>query len=160
MKRIVLVVCFAAIAHTFGAAAAQVERANLAKAEIKKWIDADGQVHYGDVPPPDANAAPLQVRPNVIEIDQPMPPTGSNDAPGKPVAPEGVTPIAVPAARPDLDRYVAQCRDNRGVDCEQEARQMIDGPAPVIFPGDPAVFPRPDVKPPPPGLPLKYGIRP
>jgi hypothetical protein len=37
---------------------------------------------------------------------------------------------------------------------------MIDGPAAVIFPGDPAVFPRPDLKLPPPGLPLKFAITP
>lgn len=138
----------------------ETTRMDLAKAEIRKWIDVDGQVHYGDVPPADANTTPLPVRPNVIEVARPAAPTSSTDASSQPDASMDSTPLAEPAARPDIDRYVARCRDNRGVDCELEARQMIDGPAPVLFPGDPAVFPRPDVKPPPPGLRLKYSITP
>lgn len=158
--RITVVSGFAVMANPLCAAATEKEPMQLAKAEINKWVDIDGQVHYGDAPPADANAAPLQVRPNVIETGRPAASTSSTEASGKPDASIDSAPMAVPATRPDIDRYVAHCRDNRGVDCELEARQMIDGPAPVLFPGDPAVFPRPDVKPPPPGLHLKYSITP
>jgi hypothetical protein len=160
MNRIALVVCLAVMASPPGASAADTGQMTLAKTEIKKWVDSDGKVHYGDVPPADADATSLHVRPNVIESDRPATPAGSLGTSGRTDAPMNSTPTDVPAARPDIDRYIAHCRDNRGVDCELEARQMIDGPAPVLFPGDPAVFPRPDLKPPPPGLRLKYSITP
>ena len=155
-----LAVCFSVIAVPCAAASTETTSLVLAKAEISKWIDDDGQVHYGDAPPADANAERLRVQPNVIEIDRPTAPTRSTKASGKPDASIDPAPMTVPVARPEIDRYVARCRDNRGVDCELEAQQMIDGPAPVVFPGDPAVFPRPDLKPPPPGLDLKYSITP
>ena len=126
-------------------------------ASVEKWVDPHGRVHYGDRPPADVDATAVEIRPNVIEtgptvapavIDQPMP--------------EMTLPVAQARTRvrKDLQSYAENCRNNRGVDCELEARQMIDGPAPVIFPGDPAVFPRPDLKFPPPGLPLKFAITP
>lgn len=160
MTRIALVVCLAVMASPLGASVAGSERIILANAEIQKWIDSDGQVHYGDAPPANAEATPLHLRPNVIDSDRPAAPADSLEASGKPDTPTDSMPTGVSAARPDIDRYVAHCRENRGVDCELEARQMIDGPAPVLFPGDPAVFPRPDLKPPPPGLRLKYSITP
>jgi hypothetical protein len=159
MNRTAFVVCLAVMASAPGAAAGDTMRIDVAKAGIQKWIDIDGRVHYGDAPPADAEATPLHVRPNVIDIDPPAVPAGSMDAPGLPDASMDSAPTAAPSTRPEIDRYVAWCRDNRGVDCELEARQMIDGPAPVPFPGDPAIFPRPDVKP-PPGLRLKYSITP
>ncbi len=36
-----------------------------ATAEIHQWRDADGQVHFGDRPPADADAEVIEVRPNV-----------------------------------------------------------------------------------------------
>lgn len=125
---------------------------------IAKWVDRDGGIHYGDQPPPWADATAVKVQPNVIDTDLP-----------------GVIPQYRPAdvrqrarqvhkapisERADLRAYIEHCRQNRGVDCEWEARAMIDGPATVLFPGDPYIFRRPDVKPPPPGLPLKFSIRP
>jgi hypothetical protein len=151
MKRLALVVWFAAMAFPGSATAA---------AEINKWIDAEGQVHYGDVPPSGTNATPLRVQPNVIETDQRATPPVNDELLERPDAPAKAKSIAAPDPGQDIQSYVERCRDNRGVDCEREAIEMIDGPAPLIFPGDPAVFPRPDVTPPPPGLPLKYGIRP
>jgi hypothetical protein len=129
----------------------------VAAADVEKWVDPDGQVHYGDQPPSGADSRPVEVRPNVIEIERSASPTVIDKQPAQT---ESRTQTTAPEPRKDLEAYIKQCRENRGVDCEEEARQMIDGPAPVIFPGDPAVFPRPDVKPPPPGLPLKYGIKP
>ena len=129
-------------------------------AGIEKWVDSDGNVHYGDHAPAGAVAAPLDIRPNVIESDPLVPPADAGRRPAEPAG-SAVAPSATsPQQRRDVQAYIEQCRNNRGVDCEHEAEQMLEGPAPVIFPGDPAVFPRPDIKPPPPGLPLKYQITP
>ena len=131
-----------------------------AVADIKKWVGPGGRVHYGDWPPPEADAAPVKVQPNVIETRQGVPPAVANKRSANlKAAPETTSAIA-PEPRKDIAAYMKLCKENRGVDCEREARAMIDGPAPLFFPGDPAVFPRPDVKPPPPGLTLKYGITP
>lgn len=127
--------------------------------EISKWVDRDGGVHYGDQPPPSVDATPVKVRPNVIDTRTTRSPV---------VLPQRPTVLQQRARREqqvlperaELRAYVERCRRNRGVDCEWEARAMIDGPATVLFPGDPYIFPRPDLKPPPPGLPLKFQIRP
>ena len=128
-----------------------------AAAEVDKWIDPQGQVHYGDQPPAGSDARRVRVQPNVIETGGGG---GAADLAPAPASIPTADPKSAPVSRPDIEAYVEQCRKNRGVDCEDEARAMIDGPAPVLFPGDPAVFPRPDLKPPPPGLPLKYDITP
>lgn len=129
-------------------------------ADVNKWVDAAGRVHYGDWPPSDADAARVKVRKNVIETHQDIPPAALNRRYLKPA----VTPVAndpvTPEPRKDISAYIEHCRANRGVDCEWEAYAMIDGPATVLFPGDPAILPRPDLKPRPPGLRLKYGITP
>ena len=142
--------------------------------EISKWIDGNGSVHYGDQPPYSVDATRLQVRPNVIDTGVHETPTiRSQLGRSKQLRPhllrphrsvvlrQGAQPDAkVPPERADLRAYVEHCRRNRGVDCEWEARAMIDGPATVLFPGDPYIFRRPDVKPAPPGLPLKFHIKP
>jgi len=126
--------------------------------DISKWVDRDGGVHYGDQPPPWVDATPVKVRPNVIDTERSVAPV---------IRPQRSAILRrarrdekMLPERADLRAYVEQCRRNRGVDCEWEARAMIDGPATVLFPGDPYIFARPDVKPPPPGLPLKFHIPP
>lgn len=128
-------------------------------AGIEKWVDSDGNVHYGDHAPAGAVSAPVDIRPNVIDSDPVLPPANAGTRPAEPAGAAAPSETS-PQQRPDAQAYIEQCRNNRGVDCELEAEQMINGPAPLIFPGDPAVFPRPDLKPPPPGLPLKYQITP
>ena len=125
---------------------------------IAKWVDHNGGIHYGDQPPPWADATPVKVQPNVIDTDLhgviPQYRPADLRQPARQVRKAPIT------GRADLRAYVEHCRQNRGVDCEWEARAMIDGPATVLFPGDPYIFRRPDVKPQPPGLPLKFSIRP
>jgi hypothetical protein len=76
-----------------------------------------------------------------------------SDYPPEPASPDEGLPN-----RSAFDEYVKLCKKNRGVDCEEEARQMLYGPADVPFPGDPAIFPRPDLNPrpapPPPPRPM------
>ncbi|MCZ6770720.1 MAG: DUF4124 domain-containing protein [Proteobacteria bacterium] len=137
--------------------AATLLGSDAAVADINKWIDPDGRVNYGDHPPLGADITSVLIRSNVIETDRIRlrtviaEPSGPRESPADQDATE---------TRMDIRSYVEHCWKNRGVDCELEARQMIDGPAPLVFPGDPAVFPRPDLKPPPPGLPLKFSITP
>jgi hypothetical protein len=133
----------------------------IATADVKKWVEPNGVVHYGDWAPPEADAASVKVRANVIDTHQDLPPVASEKQSVKrEKAPE---PVSASTAdydlREDVIAYIKQCRQNRGVNCIWEAFAMIYGPAPVLFPGDPAVFPRPDLKPPPPGLSLKYRPR-
>jgi hypothetical protein len=43
---------------------------------IQKWVDKDGKVHFGDVPPPDANTTEVQVKvtpPSEIPPPKPVP---------------------------------------------------------------------------------------
>jgi len=130
---------------------------NAVIADVAKWVDAHGHVHYSDRPPANVDITEIQIRHNVIDTGRNVVPTVIKKPMPQPQLPAGQTQ---PAVREDLRSYVENCRNNRGVDCEFEARQMIDGPAPVVFPGDPAVFPRPDLRPPPPGLTLKFSITP
>ena len=126
-----------------------------AMADVNKWVDPDGRVNYGDHPPLRANTTQVSIRPNVIETGRIRLRTVIAEPSGPRESPAGHDATET---RMDIRSYVEHCWKNRGVDCELEARQMIDGPAPLVFPGDPAVFPRPDLKPPPPGLPLKFSI--
>ena len=148
MNRIVLVLLLSATSLLFSEAIL---------ASVEKWVDRHGRVHYADHPPAGVDATAVEVRPNVIETGSTVVPTVIDQR-----APELTSHVEQTrrGVRKDLQSYVENCRNNRGVDCELEARQMIDGPAPVLFPGDPAVFPRPDLKMPPPGLPLKFAITP
>jgi hypothetical protein len=127
--------------------------------EISKWIDRDGGVHYTDQPPAWVNATPVKVQPNVIDTETSEAPPNRSYRSLLLQQDARHAHQSLPE-RADLRAYVEQCRRNRGVDCEWEARAMIDGPATVLFPGDPYILPRPDLKPPPPGLPLKFQIRP
>jgi len=100
-------------------------------ASVEKCVDPQGRTHYGDHPPAGVDTTPVEIRPNVIE-------TGPNVVPtviDRPM-PELTLPVehARTRVRKDLESYVENCRNSRGVDCELEARQMIDGPAAVIFP--------------------------
>jgi len=131
-----------------------------ANADVQKWVDRDGGVHYGDQPPPWADPTPVKLTPNVIDTDSHGLPAVRQQRPAKLQQPVTQRDQAPTTERADLRAYVEQCRKNRGVDCEWEAKAMIDGPATVLFPGDPYIFRRPDVKPPPPGLPLKFQINP
>ena len=114
---------------------------------ISKWIDADGGVHYGDQPPPWVDATPVSVRPNVIDTDA-----------SRRTTTHPQRAIVSPQRMPHKQAPLSERGELRS--CEWEARAMIDGPATVLFPGDPYIFARPDLKPPPPGLPLKFRIVP
>ncbi len=127
-------------------------------AGIEKWVDHEGGVHYADHPPPWADARPVKVQPNVIETGRLARPAATVR---RPTSPAQVEPSSDRShrLRTQMQSYIELCRNNRGIDCEREARAMIDGPATVLFPGDPLIFPRPDLKPPAPPPPPKAPLR-
>jgi hypothetical protein len=139
IKRLAAILCFCAAALPVSLNAS---------ADIEKWVDREGKVHYGDQAPSWANPTPVVVRPNVIETDPEAPPVSSAKRPAAPR--KRASSVSAPRERGDIKAYIEQCRNNRGVYCEREARAMIDGPATVLFPGDPLIFPRPDLRSPPP----------
>jgi hypothetical protein len=71
-------------------------------ADVYRWVDDTGQVHYGDQPPPGVPAAPVGARPGA-----------STQAP--PVAPTAVEP------RPSAERYLDARRAER-----EEAKAAVE----------------------------------
>lgn len=136
MKRLVPILCFVAAGLPVNI---------IADANIEKWVDREGRVHYGDQPPSWAKPTPVLVRPNVIETNPPAR-TAKRAATSR--TPDEIPSFPAPQERRDIQAYIELCRSNRGVDCEREARAMIDGPATLLFPGDPLLLPRPDLTPP------------
>ena len=51
-------------------AAAFLFSSDAAMADVKKWVDADGRVNYGDDPPLGAVIVPFSIRPNQIESER------------------------------------------------------------------------------------------
>ena len=119
-----------------------------ANADIQKWVDREGNVHYGDRAPSWAEASSVVVRPNVIETDPVA--ASASTAKRPPISYKRTSRVSQRQERKDIEAYIEHCQENRGVYCEWEAHAMIDGPATVLFPGDPFILPRPDLRPPPP----------
>lgn len=113
-------------------------------ADIEKWVDNQGRVHYSDQAPPSVDARPVKVYPNVIETDPVVRPVAAVKRPTF-RAPAERPPEPSHRRRAEIRAYIELCRNNRGIDCEREARVMIDGPATLLFPGDPLIFPRRDL---------------
>jgi PAB1-binding protein PBP1 len=79
MKRLFLLLA------ALGAAAALFSMT--AGAQQYKWVDKDGRVRYGDVPPPGVKATPLKPPPR-ISSPAPSSPAGKKDEKAKPLTPE------------------------------------------------------------------------
>lgn len=134
-------------------------------AEIYKWVDEKGVVNYGATPPPGRSAKQLPAdAPGVTVVPgSPAPP---------PAAPKSATDERVErlekaveaekASRADQERRedekrkaaIAQCEANRGVDCEEDPYQTLNGgyavPGRVIVRPHPAYPPHVHKPPPPP----------
>ena len=102
-------------------------------AQIYKWTDASGTVHFGDSPPPKGGAAsPVEVRPETVH----RPPPTREPAPAD--NPEPPEPAAVPP--PPEERA-----DDAGNDSATEPTDEDFGSDPSIVDGsegDPAVWRR------------------
>ncbi|MGC3965132.1 MAG: DUF4124 domain-containing protein [Rhodocyclaceae bacterium] len=102
-----------------------------AMADVYRWTDRDGKVHYGDTPPAGVSARRVDANVNVV-------PAGPR-APAQPATPPAPAPSVAPSVPPQpaaaVDpqdqlraRMLAQCQQNRGVDCENEVNAMLTPP--------------------------------
>ncbi len=102
-----------------------------APAQINKWVDENGRVHYGDRPPANKPSTTIQI--------QKSPPTARNEAPnaatGKPsVEPPKagaagdppVDPAKAQEAQKQRERLIVECKNNRGINCDnpEAVKQM------------------------------------
>jgi hypothetical protein len=81
-----------------------------APADVYKWVDREGKVHYGDTPPPNSAAKPVDVRKEPVVSGQPekAPPQEQapverapvEKAPGEPGGPAASPAAAVPQPEP------------------------------------------------------------
>lgn len=83
-----------------------------AQGTVYRWVDAQGQVHYSQTPPPTIGAEPQATR----SIPAPAP------SPAKPAVPTAKSSPSAPAAAPAVDPKVE--REARGKRCA-EARERI-----------------------------------
>ena len=89
-----------------------------ASAQQYKWVDKDGKVRYGDVPPPGVNATRLKPPPS----SAPAPSAAAKkDAGGKVLSPEEAFRQRQEAARKDSDKQ-AQADQERSVNQENCSR--------------------------------------
>jgi hypothetical protein len=138
------------------------------QAEVFKWIDAEGKVQYGDVPPKGIEAK--KVSGGVTVMPAFVPPAkaskaGESDAARAPTqgtgdrelkkreessasSPSGAA-SSLPAREEMRRNMIAACERNRGVDCEESVDAQLAGqPAtvyvPIPVPGwnQPAIQPR------------------
>lgn len=106
-------------------------------ADVWKWTDSEGHVHYGDTPPSDVKAskvgdAGVSVVPSAPE-DGPRPTPQRSDqvTPAASKSERGANTTEADAKR---KRMIERCEKDRGVDCEEAVDGMIDG-TPVTVPG-------------------------
>ncbi|MFA9438123.1 DUF4124 domain-containing protein [Uliginosibacterium sp. sgz301328] len=102
-----------------------------AVAEVYRWTDRDGRVHYGDQPPAGVSARRVDASVNVVPAVPRAP--AQPAAPAVPAAPPSANTPPQPASPPDPQdelraRMLAQCRQNRGIDCENEVEAMLTPP--------------------------------
>jgi hypothetical protein len=103
MKKLALLFAFAALC---------------AQAQVYKWVDEQGQVHYGEQPPPTAKTTTINV-----------------PAPG----PTGSTPAAAPADKPkaagEPGKQAYEAPKEKSDRCKYEKEQLaiLSGDGPVAF---------------------------
>ena len=119
MKRLVPVALFAAACLAAAGHAA----------ELYKWVDEKGQVHYSDQPP--AGRTAREVKDATVSVVPGPDPVTSNPAPAAAPPAPAPSPAAAPAttsstANDDRARaerrqkLIEDCQRNRGVDCERQ----------------------------------------
>ncbi|MDP5239762.1 DUF4124 domain-containing protein [Uliginosibacterium sp. 31-16] len=124
-----------------------------AQAEIYKWVDADGKIQYGDVPPKGTQTKKVSGGVTVVPaIVVPPPAPAEPAAPRKSVAKDeagevrggGISPSAEASEPADTrvsdpraerrKQLIEQCQRERRGNCENEADNQLNNP-PVVIPG-------------------------
>ena len=95
------------VANALATAAILLACNGLALAQQYKWVDADGKVRYGDVPPPGVKAQRLK-------------PPASGPSPSSPASVKGEKPLSPEAAYRKRQEDAQKERD-KGAQAEQEA---------------------------------------
>jgi hypothetical protein len=143
-----------------------------AAAEIYKWVDEKGVVNYGTTPPSGRAVKELPKEApgvTVVPAPPPLPPAAARNPTDERVERLENALAAEKAARDAQEQRaeerrraaVAQCEENRGVDCEENPYQYGSAIAPVIVrrhalqPPFVAPPPAPPVKPRPPPEPRR-----
>jgi len=91
-----------------------------ANAEIHKWVDSEGKVHYTDEPPPaKAQSRPLTIKPAPAPTPEAAPATPSNGA----TPPKGGIPTPAPDAAPATTPNSGAAGPKTMSDKEQEFRK-------------------------------------
>jgi uncharacterized protein DUF4124 len=120
-------------------------------AEVYKWKDEQGRVHYGDRPPPGVKADKVEGAVTVVPATQaaaPLedrkPPLSDADTERLKEENDQLRRAAKAAEDREAERHrqIEECQRNRGVDCEQEVDS--GGGAPGYIPP----YQRPPVRPP------------
>lgn len=136
------------------------------RAEVYKWVDEKGVVNYGTTPPPGKSAKQLPAgAPGVTVVPgEPVPPPAP--APAKSASDERVERLERALAAEKAQREskeqreddkrraaIAQCEANRGVDCDEDPYQQLNGgygvPSRVVVRPHPIYPPNPPPPPPP-----------
>lgn len=109
-----------------------------ASAQINKWVDENGRVHYGDRPPANKPSTTVQI--------QKSPPMATNEAPNATTGKPSVEPPKAGAAGdPQIDavkakevqkqreRLIVECKNNRGINCDspETVKQMQNEDTPL-----------------------------
>lgn len=131
-------------------------------ADVYKWIDAEGKVQYGDVPPKDvkaskvsggvmvvpafsAPAAPASVPAAAVSA---TPPANAPLAAGISAKPSSSAASSVSAREEMRLRLIEACQRNRGADCENEADAQLNGQSGTVYVPVPG-WSRPPIRPTP-----------
>lgn len=123
-----------------------------AQAEIYKWVDADGKIHYGDVPPKDVKTQKVSggvtVVPSTVvpsdsasvpktkaEVDVPEEggSRGAISRKSEPVAPRSPAELAAAARAEARQKAIELCQQNRGSNCENEVDAQLYGVPGTVF---------------------------
>ncbi|PAS95855.1 MAG: hypothetical protein CGU28_11090 [Candidatus Dactylopiibacterium carminicum] len=107
--------------------------AGLVQAELYKWVDAEGHVHYSDTPPINGKAQPVRDGVSVVPA---LPPQTAPDA--TLATPSQASAISRPAvttgtSATERQRLIERCEQNRGTDCVLEADNILRGGAGTVY---------------------------
>lgn len=145
-------------------------------AEVYKWVDAEGKVQYGDVPPKGVNASKVSGGVTVMPAFTP-PPAPASVPVAKPAADEreavrgGISARPEPAKsagneKPALTpreearrKMMEECLKNRGSNCDAEVDAQLNGQGGTVFVPVPG-WNRPPIRPTPRPEPAPQQSRP
>lgn len=103
-----------------------------AQAQGYKWIDKDGNVHYGDRPPPGASVTPLGPPPPPVNMQSPSSAEGASKGPLTPAQQElefrrRIKEAQEAAAKADKERQAAEDKKQNCANAQEALRTLESG---------------------------------